>query len=488
MGKRRPSRRDFLRTLGLSTLAVGMPRAGRPAAGRRPNVILIMADDMGYEALACNGGTSFATPLFDRMTAEGMRFTNCYAQPVCTPSRVKIMTGRSNARNYRAFGDLDPKETTFGHVMKEAGYETCIAGKWQLTGGAAGTGSFPKPSGFDASCMWAYTHDLPAPAREKYTFFGDKVRKTSRFWNPSVIRNGEYVPTDTDDYGPDMYCGFILDFIERNKAGEFFVYYPMALTHNPFVATPNSTDRSVRAKTKSSPWFFDDMVQYAGVLVDRIRAKLDALGIAENTLVLFTCDNGTYRGIVSRMGDRVFPGGKGLPIDAGTHVPLIAWWPGVIGSNGVCTDLVDFSDFLPTIAEAAQASLPDDRVLDGRSFLPQLEGRKGDPRHAVVVHYDKNPDADPAKFRRVRFAYDGRYKLYLDGRLFDVPNDWQEERPIPVEGASEPARAARKALQTVLDSMPEWAPDNSAFPGGSDPEMEAYLERYRHATRRKRTP
>ena len=181
--------------------------------------------------------------------------------------------------------------------MKEAGYKTCIAGKWQLCGGDEHNGSFPKSSGFDESCMWAYHHDLPEGVRDKYTFFGEVPRKTSRFWNPAIVKNGEYVPTTTEDYGPDIYSGFLLDFVERNKDREFFAYYPMALTHNPFVATPNSTDQSVKAKTKSSNRFFGDMVQYTGVIVDRIIKKLHELGIAENTLVLFTCDNGTFRGI-----------------------------------------------------------------------------------------------------------------------------------------------------------------------------------------------
>jgi len=475
------SRRGFLKVIGLSALSASLSalaRADGQFKKRRPNVILMMADDLGYEALACNGGTSYDTPLLDKFAANGMRFTNCYSQPICTPSRVKIMTGRSNARNYRDFGDLDPNEITFGHIMKEAGYKTCIAGKWQLCGGAGHKGSFPKPSGFDESCMWAYSHDLPESARDKYTFFGRKVGKTSRYWQPAIVRNGEHVPTTQDDYGPDIYSGFIMDFIERNKDNEFFAYYPMTLTHNPFLATPRSKDQSVRAKTKSSFRFFEDMIQYTGVIIDRLIAKLHELGIAENTLVMFTCDNGTYRGLVSRMGDRVVHGGKGLPIDAGVHVPLVAYWSGKIKPGSICTDLVDFSDFLPTVAELGEAGLPTDRVLDGRSFLPQLKGEKGDPRESVVVHYDKNPDRAEPQFRRVRFAYDGRYKLYLDGRMYEVPKDWIEARPIPVDHMSEAQSAARDKLQTVLDAMPEWRPDNSFFKGEIGPEMKKYLRKY----------
>ena len=225
--------------------------------------------------------------------------------------------------------------------------------------------------------MWAYHHDLPEEVRDTYTFFGEKPRKTSRYWNPAIVRNGAYMPTTTEDYGPDIYAGFILDFIERNKDEEFFAYYPMTLTHNPFVATPHSTDQSKRAKTKSSPRFFRDMVRYTGVILDRIVAKLHALGIADNTLVLFTCDNGTYSEIRSRMGERVVQGGKGLPLDAGVHVPLLAYWPGTIEPGTVCADLVDFSDFLPTLAELGAARAAHGSCAGWTQLPPTAQGRPG---------------------------------------------------------------------------------------------------------------
>ena len=472
--KKALNRRQFLGALGAGAVAVS---ADARAATRRPNVILIMADDMGFETLRCNGGTSYDSAPLDAIAARGMRFTNCYSQPVCTPSRVKIMTGRSNARNYRKFGDLDPNEITFGHVMKAAGYKTGIAGKWQLTGGVAGTGSFPESSGFDESYMWAYMHDLPGDAKDKYTYFGKKTGNTSRYWNPGIIHNGEYVPTTTDDYGPDLFCGFITDFIERHKDETFFAYYPMALTHGPFQATPLSADQSDAAKMKSDgEKYFGDMVHYTGVLIQRIIDKLEAVGIAENTLVMFTCDNGSGRGRVSMMGARTVHGGKAHSFDTGNHVPFIAYWKGKIAPGGVCNDLVEFSDFLPSIAEVGSAETPKDRVLDGRSFLPQLRGETGNPRRWVVVHYDKDPQSDKLKFRRVRFAYDGRYKLYLDGRMYDVPNDWTEQHPLPAEGAREAIQTARKKLERALETLPEWDPDNSYFKGEADPETKKYLK------------
>ena len=439
------------------------------AAARRPNVILMMADDCGYEALACNGGTTYETPRFDRIASTGMRFTRCYSQPVCTPSRVKIMTGQSNARNYVAFGVLREGEVTFGNVLKAAGYKTCIAGKWQLSGngGKRTKGMWWQDCGFDESCMWAYAHYLQPQDLEHYRNSSTlkKGKSSSRFWKPSIIENGKYRPTTEADFGPDIYTDFILDFIERNQDEPFFVYYPMALTHAPFVPTPHSEGFSSRDKFASNRKYFGDMVRYSGHLMERIIGKLEETGIAEETLVIFTCDNGTGRGVESWMGDRLVMGGKAFPIDAGTHVPMIATWKGTIQPGSVCHDLVDFSDFLPTLAELGHAEAPTDRVLDGRSFLPQLKGEKGNSRDSVLVHYDKDPASATPKFRRVRFAFDGRHKLYLDGRMIEVANDYLEQATLDLDGATSGTLNARVRLQAGLDTLPAWAPDNSSFNG-----------------------
>ncbi|MEM7477417.1 MAG: sulfatase-like hydrolase/transferase [Planctomycetota bacterium] len=462
--------------LGLSVAKAGVAETGSKAAkAKRPNVVLIMADDMGYEALGCNGGSSYETPILDRIAKRGMRFTHCYSQPVCTPSRVKIMTGRSNARNYVDFGVLKPGEKTFGNVMKEAGYRSAIAGKWQLSG--RGNATDPNPGtwmdrcGFDEHCMWAYEHYLSKEdwkTHQATNAPGEKSKVASRFWHPCVLENGKHRPTTADDFGPDIYSDFLLKFIEKNRDDPFFVYYPMALTHSPFVPTPDSREVNPGDKFRSQGKYFGDMVRYTGKIVERFITKIEELGIAENTLILFTCDNGTGRSILSYMGDRPIPGGKAMPIDAGCHVPMLAYWKGTIQPGSVCNDLVDFSDFLPTIAELGNAEVPKDRTLDGRSFLPQLKGEFGNPRDSVLVHYDKSPQAKKPSFRRVRFAYDGQYKLYLDGRLFDVPNDWEEQNSISLSDASSEAMAARKKLQQALERLPQWTPDNSVFGGEPD--------------------
>ena len=194
--------------------------------------------------------------------------------------------------------------------------------------------------------------------------------------------NGKEVDYKNGEYGPDIVTDYANDFMTRHakKDKPFFLYYPMMLPHWPFEPTPDSAEWNPKARQgdkgeKSGKGvdnkFFADMVTYTDKMVGKVVSKLDELGIRKNTLVLFIGDNGTFTGITSMMGNVAVKGGKGKTIDAGTHVPMIASWPGVVPS-GKCQDLVDFSDFLPTIVEIAGATLPKDIQFDGQSFAPQL--------------------------------------------------------------------------------------------------------------------
>ena len=183
-------------------------------------------------------------------------------------------------------------------------------------------------------------------------------------------------------------------------------------------------------------------------MVGKVVAKLDALGLSENTLVLFTGDNGTHPRLTSMLGDREYPGGKGKTTDNGTHVALIARWPGVIEPGRICDDLVDFTDILPTLTDVADAELPDGIPFDGVSFAPQLRGEAGTPRDWIYCWYERNGKRDQAS----RHARDKQFKLYGDGRFYDVTVDPQEASPL--RGTLTDAAAARReALQIVLDRM-----------------------------------
>jgi arylsulfatase A len=403
------------------------------------NIILILADDLGYETIAANGGESYRTPNLDRLAAGGVRFEHCYAQPLCTPSRVQIMTGRYNVRNYRNFGSLPRGERTFAHLLKDAGYATGIAGKWQLGSEIDAPGHF----GFDEAFLWQHTRDG--------RLMQDGVRLDKRYENPHLERNGAEESYSNGEYAPDLMVDFICDFMERKKDGPFLVYYPMILTHCPFVPTPDSADwnpQSPGSPTyKGDPKYFGDMVRYMDKLVGRIVAKVEALGLADRTVILFTGDNGTDKPVVSRLNGRDVAGAKGQSTDAGTRVPLIASAPGLFKPQ-VSSDLVDFTDFLPTLCEIAQVDLsPIRQDLDGRSFLPQLLGEEGSPRSYVYSWYDRAGNDRNATV----FARNQRYKLYRDGRYIDVTNDVDEKHPLADESLSLDQRRIKADLQAVID-------------------------------------
>jgi arylsulfatase A len=404
-------------------------------AAKRPNVVLIMADDMGYECVGANGSTFYKTPNLDRLAAGGMRFRHAYSQPICTPSRVQIMTGRYNARNYVKFGLLHPNEITFGNVLQDAGYVTGIAGKWQLQGGFEGPNKF----GFDDYCLWQLT------------------RRPCRYPNAGLEVNGRTVDSSDGEYGPDLVSDHLVTFIKKNKDGEkpFFAYYPMILPHWPFQPTPDSDDWDP-TETKEWPrkkWnrkHFSDMVTYADKMVGKIDKALADAGIREETLLIFTCDNGTYTGITSPFQGKQLKGGKGSTPNAGTHVPFIASWPGTIKPGQVSDDLIDFSDVMPTLAELGGGQLPTDRELDGRSFLPQLKGETGNPRDWVFCWYERNGKRD-GKVKR--YARNQTYKLYHDGNFYDVPADELEKKNLTPGEINTEAKDVRVRLQSVLDRM-----------------------------------
>ncbi|MBD3265730.1 sulfatase-like hydrolase/transferase [bacterium] len=440
------NRRKFFATTALGAAGLTLPLARAASqetrqAQKRPNVVLIMADDIGRECFGCYGSEQYKTPHLDRLARDGARFTHCHANPLCTPSRVKIMTGQSNIRNYHTFGILQPGQTTFGNLFKQAGYRTAVVGKWQLygaehMGNMAGKGTHPTEAGFDEYCLWHFKSKKP------------------RYWNPGFECNGKEMQIYEGKYGPDILCEYATDFIERNKEQPFLLYYPMVLTHSPFPPTPHSKD----PKSKNTQKNFEDMVAYMDTIIGRITKKLEECGVRENTLLIFTGDNGSPRQIRSRLEGRTIQGGKSLSISDGTRVPMIVNQPGTVKSGNVCGDLVDFSDVLPTITEAAGIPLPQDRVLDGRSFYPQLQGKKGNPREAVFIYNNPRPLRENYVAHQNpthRFALDKRWKLYGNGRLYDMKNDVMEKNPImPGEGNKE-AQAARKKLQAVIDSMPK---------------------------------
>ena len=430
-------RRRFLKIIGTGAAVFysGASLFSKNSDREKPNIILIMADDLGYECLGSDGGTSYKTPRLDSMAESGMRFDHCYAMPLCTPTRVQLMTGKYNFRNYTEFGSLKPGETTFAHLFKNAGYRTCVVGKWQLAGHYPGShqkgkGTLPHDAGFDEHCLWQ-VH-----------------QRGSRYWDPIIQQNGKILTGMKDKYGPDIFLQYIQKFLKKNTKSPFFLYYPMALTHSPFLPTPDTPDWQQK-KRQNNPRYFSDMVEYMDKIVGQILDTVDKVGLAKNTLILFTGDNGTHQTIKSAMGNRIVRGRKGETVDGGTHVPLIASWPGVIPSGKLCSDLIDFTDFLPTLLDAADINAPADMLLDGKSFFPQLRNEKGNPREWIFCHYEPKW----GRWKPARYIQSKRWKIYSDGRIFDAESDLEESQPLSLDALDKSSIKQIRKLQDVLRSM-----------------------------------
>ena len=409
------------------------------AAAAPPNVVLILIDDFGFECVTANGGESYQTPVMDKLATTGVRFEQCHVQPLCTPTRVALMTGLGNKRNYTHFGHLDPSQKTFGNLFKSAGYATCITGKWQLSNDYAGPALF----GFDEYCLWQLN------------------RRPGRYKNPGLEINGKQFDFTNNEYGPDIVSNYALDFIKRKKDQPFFLYYQMMLTHAPYDATPDSPDylaaQSGKGKAQGKLGHFPDMVAYTDKLIGKLIATLEELKLRDNTVLLILGDNGTGRGTPSKFKGRDVVGGKGTSTMWGTHVPCIGNWPGHFASGKVCGDMIDASDFLPTLCAAAGITVPAELKIDGRSFLPQLRGEQGSPRDALYAWYNPAGGAT-AKWE---FAHTAQFKLYSSGEFFNVAKDDLEKSPLADAALDDAAKAAKRRLQALLQEHA--GPRDAAF-------------------------
>jgi arylsulfatase A len=431
------SRRGFLGGAAATTLWGALSGCGPDRVGP-PNVLLIVADDLGYECLGCNGGTSYYTPFLDDMAASGIRFTQAYTTPLCTPSRVQLMSGQYPFRTgvsehlmHRLRDDrwVEPSVIDLAGRFKSAGYSTAVAGKWQL----AMFGDHPhhaNEAGFDEYCLWTWDYQ---GTRESFR----------RYWRPGVWQNGKLnrdVHRD-DVYGPDVFSGFLIDFMRRNRELPFFAYYPMVLPHRPYGITPASSEAD-GAEGVPDARRYAGMVAYMDHLVGRMLHTLDDIGLREDTLVIFTSDNGTPDEFISMMGDTPVRGGKGRLVAPGGHVPFLASWPGTVPAGRVTDALTDSTDLRPTLAEIAGVDPGPDRILDGKSLVATLRGEAGGVREWVYVQlYDQ------------RVIRDRRWKLRSDGQFFDLASDPEERTPLAAGEGGEVAQAARERLAAALASL-----------------------------------
>jgi arylsulfatase A-like enzyme len=413
-----------------------------PAAPeKRPNLVVILADDLGIECLTTYGGKSQATPHIDKLRAQGMQFSHSFSNPFCSPSRASLLTGRYPFKNglrevlhskRQEDTFLSPEQPSFVRQLKAAGYATAIAGKWHVS--LLHKHNTINEFGFDQYQVWQ--------------IFDDEGNKRRRFWTPHINRNGTLIADEIKNrYGPDLDMEFLLDFIRRQAEEKqpFFAYLTTCLPHYPWEPTPDSKEQGYVAPNtehKGDPKFFPEMVAYLDKQVGRILKNLDDLGIAENTVVMFLADNGTDRDISNLWGDgKQIQGGKGTMTDRGTRVPLIVRLPGRIEAGSTCDDLVDFSDIFPTVCEITGAPLPEEE-LHGRSFLPQLAGEPGNPREWVHIQ-DKGQRA--VRNREFILTHKGEFRPVTDLSSDPAP---AIEREL-----TEKEQAARKSLQAAFDEL-----------------------------------
>lgn len=452
----------------LTLLLVAMPFHTSAQAtaneSQRPNVILIMADDLGRECVGAYGGTSYQTPNIDKLSQRGLRFTRAYATPICTPTRVQIMSGQYPFRNgwddgiWKVPGGyVSPDLRTFGHVFRDAGYRTAVVGKWQL----AKFDEHPdhaRQCGFDQSFLWIWQAD-------------GKLQR--RYWKGVFWSDGERVDAAEDEYGPDLESQYVADFIKAQDGTQpFFLYFTMLLPHWPMTPTPESEtgldeltfpypEENLNYQDHvGDPAHFGDMVKYMDRQIGQLTDLLDQQGLTDNTIIIFTGDNGTAENVTSQMNGRSIRGEKGEVTEPGIHVPLIVVDPRT-DRGGQATDrLVDLSDILPTMVAMTGITDGVQRTIDGRSFGDEFGAAGDKPREWVYAQ------------RAKKAAVIGkRWKLLFDGRLFDLQADPFEQNPFLSGAEPKEASDARNQLLGVvatLDGAPAFINSYRDTQGKSD--------------------
>lgn len=344
---------------------------------KQPNILLVILDDVSPEEFSCYGVEGYSnTPNIDKMADQGVMFKTSYASAMCGPSRVEIMTGEYGVNtgvlhNAMWLGDsrdmVYKDHQAFGKLLKDAGYATAIAGKWH----AGSSMPYEEELGFEEYCLWESLKQIKAlPGSPEFKGQMEDEKTTSRYWHPGIIQNHKLLDTKPTDYGPDIFAGFIMDFMERkSKEGKpFLAYWPSVAPHGTRTGSPTTPHRGEvgvlgsAPNSKESRLRFTALNEYIDYLMGKVLKKIDDLGIADNTIVIFTSDNGTAVTAKTR------------GVERGSHVVNIISGAGV-KKRGATDELTDFTDIAPTLVELAGAKLPKGKKFDGKSLVPFLTGK-----------------------------------------------------------------------------------------------------------------
>lgn len=414
-------------------------------AGAKPNIVYILADDLGFAELGCNGADKYKTPNIDALANSGVRFTRFYTAPLCGPSRALILTGRYAFRTGAVSQDAckslvrtgEKAEQMIPTVLKQAGYATAMIGKWgQLS-----------PSGSPAE--WGFDHDLHFKgsgmywnsARAKNMTDDGKVRGDP----DTYVVDGKTIKVKDDEYIPDILHKDATAWLEAHKGGPFFLYYSMSHVHGEILPTPDSAPakEGETADARHQRHYADNIV-YMDKMVGKLMAELERLKVRDNTLIVFMGDNGTAKANApeATIGGKRIEGEKGSMKEGGGLVPFFATWPGVTPSGKVNANVADASDLLPTFAEVAGAALPTGRVIDGRSLVSQFKGDTQSPRTWAYCQLSNN-----------YYVREAGWKLDQSGTLYDMKDAPFKEVAVAADTKDEAALAAKARLSAALAGL-----------------------------------
>ncbi len=392
--------KEYTKILYILSLFCG----GFLAYGKKPNIVLILADDVSADMFSCYGQKGFArTPNIDRIAKEGVQFKTCFAPAICAPSRALFMTGvyanrtgvfRNDMWAFDSRGKLFTDRPSWSKLLQRAGYVTAIAGKWHC----GNREPWDENVGFNEYCLWEGLNKIESHFGINPIASG--VRKNldlsdTRYWHPSTVENGKYLKVAGDDFGPDQRCEFILDFMQRMTKEEkpFVAYWPTVIPHGPYSTTPDhgkpmnlqlekpdfkglskeEKEKAVSKYEKKRAQRFVRLIEYMDKLIGKLIKKAENLGIYENTYFIFCADNGTA------------VTAKDRGVERGVHVPYVVRGPG-IKALGITNELTDFSDVAPTLLDMAGISKPESVYFDGKSQLPFLTGKTKSHRKWIYAY------------------------------------------------------------------------------------------------------